>query len=81
MDADSARRGEIRKELERIEEAAISNAQTQFSSSKQWRGVNLVLGTSSAALAAVAGAAALADALSKTDAALVALAPAALTAG
>jgi hypothetical protein len=80
MDVDEARRAEIAKELERIEEAALSSAQTQFSSSKQWRGLNLVLGTAAAALAAVAGAAGLADALSTNRAALVALVAAALSA-
>jgi hypothetical protein len=80
MDADAGRRDEIRKELERIEESAISSAQTQFSSSKQWRAINLALGTIAAALAAIAGAAGLTDVLSIDNAAIVALASAALTA-
>ena len=70
----------IADEVHRIEEAAKYSAQTQFSSAKFWRGLNLVLGVPAAALAAVAGAAGLADASDATTAAYIALAAAALTA-
>lgn len=67
-------------EVARIEEAAMHSSQTQFSSAKYWRGLNLVLGVPAAALAAVAGAAGLADAADANTAAYIALVAAALTA-
>jgi hypothetical protein len=70
----------VHDELSRIEEAATYSAQTQFSSSKYWRGLNLVLGVPAAALAAIAGATGLADAASGSAVALIALLSAALTA-
>jgi hypothetical protein len=70
----------IADELERIEESAKYSAQTQFSSSKFWRGLNLVLGIPAAVLAAAAGAAGLSDATSPEAAAATALVAAALTA-
>lgn len=70
----------VREELERIEEAARYSAQSQFSSAKFWRGLNLALGVPAAVLAAVAGATGLADTTSAHTAALIALVAAGLTA-
>jgi len=70
----------IEKELKRIEEAAMYSAQSQFSSGKFWRGLNITLGVPAAAAAAVAGAAGLADAANVKTAAYIALCVAALTA-
>ena len=70
----------IAAELCRIEEAATYSAQTQFSSGKFWRGLNLCLGVPAAVAAAVAGAAALADAANARTAGVIALVAAALTA-
>jgi len=70
----------IEKELKRIEEAAMYSAQSQFSSGKFWRGLNLVLGVPAAASAAFAGATGLADAANAETAAYIALIAAALTA-
>lgn len=67
-------------ELERIEETAKNSAQTQFSSGKFWRGLNLCLGVPAAVAAAVAGAAGLADSANAQTAAVIALIAAALTA-
>ena len=70
----------IADELSRIEEAARDSAQSQFSSAKFWRGLNLMLGVPAAALAAVAGTTGLAEAISSKAAAAFALVAAALTA-
>jgi hypothetical protein len=70
----------IDKEIRRIEESATYSAQTQFSSGKFWRALNLWLGVPAAAAAALAGAGGLADAFNATVAAIIALASAALTA-
>jgi hypothetical protein len=70
----------IADELSRIEEAAMHSAQTQFSSAKFWRGLNLALGIPAATLAAVAGTTVLADAVSARVGASIALVAAALTA-
>lgn len=70
----------IESELLRIEEAAMYSAQSQFSSGKFWRGLNLALGVPAAAAAAIAGAAGLVDAANVTTAAYIALFAAALTA-
>ena len=67
-------------ELKRVEEAATHSSQTQFSSAKFWRGLNLALGVPSAVLAAVAGTTLLAGAASAHAGAVVALIAAALTA-
>lgn len=56
------------------------SSQTQFSSSKFWRGLNLALGVPAAALAAIAGATGLAQTASAKTAAVIALIAAALTA-
>jgi len=70
----------IAAELSRIEEAATYSSQTQFSSAKFWRGLNLSLGVPAAALAATAGTTVLADVWSAKTGAIVALVSAALTA-
>jgi hypothetical protein len=70
----------ISDELSRIEEAAMHSAQTQFSSAKFWRGLNLALGIPAATLAAVAGTTVLASAVSARTGAAIALVAAALTA-
>lgn len=73
-------KSEIVKELSRVEEDAIYTAQTQFSSAKFWRGLNLALGIPAAALAAVAGTTVLAEAVSRPVTAAIALTAAAMTA-
>lgn len=73
-------KAEIAKELSRIEEDAIYSAQTQFSSAKFWRGLNLALGIPAAALAALAGTTVLAEAVSPAVTAATALTAAALVA-
>lgn len=55
------------------------SAQTQFSSGKFWRGLNLCLGVPAALAAGVAGATGLADAASAHTAAVIALVAAGLT--
>jgi len=70
----------ISDELSRIEEAAMHSAQTQFSSAKFWRSLNLALGIPAATLAAVAGTTVLASAVSARTGAAIALVAAALTA-
>jgi hypothetical protein len=70
----------IAAELRRIEEAATYSAQTQFSSGKFWRGLNLCLGVPASIAAAVAGAAGLADTANARTAGVIALVAAALTA-
>jgi hypothetical protein len=73
-------KAEIAKELLRIEEDAIYSAQTQFSSAKFWRGLNIALGIPAAVLAAVAGTTVLAEAVSPAVTAATALTAAAMTA-
>jgi hypothetical protein len=70
----------ISAELRRIEESALYSAQSQFSSAKYWRSLNLVLGIPAATLAAIAGTTVLADAASSNTSAAIALIAAALTA-
>lgn len=70
----------IEKELCRVEESAMYAAQTQFSSGKFWRGLNLCLGVPAAVAAAVSGAAGLADAASADVVAIIALVASALAA-
>jgi len=70
----------IAAELSRVEEAASHSAQTQFSSAKFWRGLNLALGVPAAVLAALAGTTVLADASSAKTGAAIALVAAALAA-
>lgn len=70
----------IADELSRIEEATTYSSQSQFSSAKFWRGLNLVLGVPAAALAAIAGTTVLADASTAKTGAVIALISAALTA-
>jgi hypothetical protein len=56
------------------------SAQTQFSSAKFWRGLNLALGVPAAMLAAVAGTSVLANAVSANTGAAISLVAAAMTA-
>jgi hypothetical protein len=70
----------ISVELRRIEESALYSSQSQFSSAKYWRGLNLALGIPAATLAAIAGTTVLADAISTHAAAAIALIAAAMTA-
>jgi hypothetical protein len=70
----------IAAEIARIEEAATYSSQSQFSSGKFWRGLNLALGVPAAVLAAVAGTTVLADSSSAKTGAVIALISAALTA-
>jgi hypothetical protein len=70
----------ISAELTRMEEAATYSSQTQFSSAKFWRGLNLCLGVPAAGLAAIAGTAVLADSWSAKTGAVVALVAGALAA-
>lgn len=73
-------RNEIVAELRRVEEAVMYSAQSQFSSGKYWRGLNLMLGIPAATAAAVAGATGLADTVAPQTVAVIALVAAALTA-
>lgn len=68
----------VRVELGRIEEAAEHSGQAQFEQAKLWRGINLTLGVPSAALAAVAGATALASTSGRIAAGILALCAAGL---
>ncbi|MDP1821537.1 MAG: SLATT domain-containing protein [Acidimicrobiales bacterium] len=63
----------LANELSRIEEATTYAAQSQFQQAKIWRGTNLLIGGPAAVLAAVSGAAGLADASNRTVAAILAL--------
>lgn len=58
---DNARREVIRDELKRLEESSMYSSQGQFEQAKQWRSVNLGLGTLTSLLAAVSGATVLSD--------------------
>ncbi|MFI1966940.1 SLATT domain-containing protein [Streptomyces pathocidini] len=73
---DEARRESIARELKRIEESAMCSAQAQFEQTKQWRGINLLLGLPASLLAAIAGTAALVNASGRVAAGVVALASA-----
>lgn len=70
----------IGKELSRMEESAKFSAQAQFEQAKYWRAVNLILGVPAAALAATAGATALASTTGRVPAGIIALAAAGLSA-
>jgi len=70
----------IADELSRVAEAASHSSQTQFSSAKFWRGLNLALGVPAAVLAAIAGTTVLADTSNAKTGAVIALIAAALTA-
>ena len=61
-----------------IEESARYSGQSQFEQAKLWRSVNLLFGIPTSALAAVAGASALAEIVSLFTAGLLALSAAAL---
>lgn len=64
---------EIRKEAERILESATYASETQFEYAKRWRRVDRWVGSSAAALAAVAGIGGLSQVLSARWAGLVAI--------
>ena len=80
MSEEAVNSGSIADELSRIEEAARDSAQSQFSSAKFWRALNLALGIPAATLAAVAGTTALAETISSQASAVIALLAAAITA-
>lgn len=63
----------VRVELENIEEAAKYSGQGQFEQAKLWRAAHLALSVPAAALAAVAGATALASTTGRLAAGIVAL--------
>src|SRR6266851_9892762 len=66
-------RDEIRKEAERILENATYTSETQFEYSKRWRRVDRWIGSTAAALAAVAGIGGLSQVLSARWAGLIAV--------
>lgn len=70
---EDAQRKAIEVELLRMEEGATYSSQSQFEQAKLWRGTNLVLGVPAAALAAVAGATALASTAGRVWAGILAL--------
>jgi hypothetical protein len=65
-------------ELKRIEESALYSGESQFEQAKLWRGINLMLGAPAAALAAIAGATALASTSGRLAAGIIALVAAGL---
>jgi hypothetical protein len=70
---EAQRRQAIEDELKRLEESAMYSAQGQFEETKQWRGVNLLLGLPASLLAAVAGATALAATAGRITAGVLAI--------
>lgn len=68
----------ISAELDRVEESARFSAQAQFEQAKLWRGINLLFGVPTAALAGVAGATALASTTGRIAAGIIALCAAGL---
>lgn len=77
-DGDSRRRA-IESELSRVEESAKHSAQNQFAMAKQWKGINWLLGIPASALAAIAGALALASPTGREVAGVIALVSAAFS--
>lgn len=71
--AEDRRRSAIEQELDRLQESAMTSAQSQFEQAKQWRGVNLALGLPASSLAAIAGATGLAAATGRIVAGVLAL--------
>lgn len=69
-------RTEICKEAERIHEAAMLSAETQFEYAKRWRRADRWIGGLASAMAAVAGVGALTDVLTTTGAGVIAIASA-----
>jgi len=69
----------IAAEASRIEEAAMYSAQSQFSSSKFWRGLHLAIGVPTALGAGITGASALADIAGKRAVGVTVLIVAGLT--
>ncbi|WP_308401157.1 SLATT domain-containing protein [Streptomyces sp. AC512_CC834] len=70
---EAERRKAIETELKRLEESAMYSSQMQFEQTKQWRGVNLLLGLPASLLAAIAGTAALVNTGGRIVAGVVAL--------
>jgi hypothetical protein len=66
-------RAEMRKEAERIREAAECSSETQYEYAKRWRRVDRLLGALAALLAAVAGVGGLSTAISAKWAGLIAI--------
>jgi hypothetical protein len=75
--SDAAVRRAIDDELQRVEESARFSAQSQFEQAKQWRALNLLLGIPASVLAALSGAATLAETAGRLPAGVLALAAAA----
>lgn len=76
--AQQRRREAIGAELTRLEESAQYSAQGQFEETKRWRTTNLALGIPGSAIAALAGATALASTTGRFTAGVLALVAAAL---
>lgn len=70
---EAARREQIRRELERVEESAKNSASNQFALAQQLSVVNLVLGIPASVLAAIAGVTALATTTGRLWAGVIAL--------
>lgn len=64
---------QIASELQRLEESATYSAQGQFEQAKYWRGLNVVLGVPTSALAAISGGTGLAGVAGRVPAAVLAL--------
>jgi hypothetical protein len=77
-DVSPSGKARIRAELDRIEESAEYSAQAQFEQAKLWRGINLLFGVPTAALAGIAGATALASTTDRIVAGIIALCAAGL---
>jgi hypothetical protein len=75
---ESEYRDSISTELSNIEESAMWSSQGQFEQAKLWRATHLILGVPAAALAAVAGATALASTTGRITAGVIALVAAGL---
>ncbi|MFJ8197308.1 SLATT domain-containing protein [Streptomyces sp. NPDC096152] len=73
---EARRKKSIETELKRLEESAMYSSQMQFEQTKQWRGVNLILGLPASLLAAIAGTAALVNTGGRVAAGIIALASA-----
>jgi hypothetical protein len=71
--ADTPARTAIRREAERVHEAATYSAETQFEFAKRWRRVDRWIGSLAAGLAAIAGVGGLSTVLSAKWAGLIAV--------
>jgi hypothetical protein len=78
--ADAEARASIRDSLADVEEGTKWSAQGQFEQAKLWRAAHLILGVPAAALAAIAGATALASTTGRVAAGIIALVSAGLSA-